>query len=383
MNLNRIPGKLIRGGTSKGLYIKASDLPSNFSERDSIILRLIGSPDPTGMQLDGIGGGISSTSKVAIVSKISKFSVKDNQYRNYLNYNFGQVSLKESKIDWSGNCGNLASGLFEYIKGEKEFEDCLEKNLNDQYSHSIRVWQENKNHEMTIRGWLTNSNKKCSISGVPHFYEPIFVEFNNLTPEGKSLLPTGRVIEKILINENEYIETTLVAGTNPLVIIRPETLSLKGNEIPCEINYEHIKKRINSILTASAKKMGIEITDSLRLAWVTSPQDYKDSSGNMVTKNSFDILSRITAPNRVHHTHTGTGAINIAAVSLIEGTLASYYIDRTRLGRLSDSKEIRIGHPGGVMTCEAEVEYSGGNWRIKKGGFIRNAKLLMDGYVYF
>jgi 2-methylaconitate cis-trans-isomerase PrpF len=373
MNINRIPAKFIRGGTSKGLYIKVSDLPSNINERDEVLLRLIGSPDPTGMQLDGMGGGVSSTSKVALISKLRKGD------KNYLNYKFGQVSLKEKKIDWSGNCGNLASGLFEYVKGEKEYEDCVEKGLSEKYSHSLRVWQDNKNHEMTIRGWLRSSNKKCYISGVPLPYDAIFVEFNNSTPDGQSIFPTGRVKDEILIDDKEYIEATLFQGTNPLVIIKPESLFLKGNEIPTEIDYRRIRKRIQLILSAASIKMGMEITDSLRLAWVRSPEEYKDSSGKMVERNSCDILSRITAPNRIHHAHTGTGAINIAAACLIEGTLARDCLSK----ELCKLKEIRIGHPAGVMTCEAEVELKNGNWKIKKGGFIRNAKLLMDGYVYF
>lgn len=120
MRLNKIPAKIIRGGTSKGVYINSKFLPKNIEERDNILLKIIG-PDTTGIQIDGLGGGISSTSKVAIISKI-----KLND-KFYLNYNFGQVSINEKKIDWSGNCGNLASGLFELVKYDKQYEECLEK----------------------------------------------------------------------------------------------------------------------------------------------------------------------------------------------------------------------------------------------------------------
>ena len=118
--LNRFPAKYIRGGTSKGLYLNSSCLPKTPLDRDQIILKIMGSPDSNSLQIDGMGGGISSTSKVAL---ISKRKINGN---SFLNYNFGQVAIKDCKIDWSGNCGNLSSGLFEFARYEKEYEDCFE-----------------------------------------------------------------------------------------------------------------------------------------------------------------------------------------------------------------------------------------------------------------
>jgi len=385
-HLNKIPAKFIRGGTSKGLYFNSSSLPQINSERDGIILRIMGSPDPNGLQIDGMGGGISSTSKIALISKriINGLS--------FLNYNFGQVSMKESKIDWSGNCGNLASGLFEFARLEKDYEDCFESlklSENNKYFHKLRVWQENKKHEMFIWGNLNaekNEQNLVKISGIQRPYPPLFVEFKNIIPENANLFPTGNVVDKLELSQNDSIEVTLLSGANPLVLIRPEVLNLKGQEIPKDINYEAIKEKLNLICLMAAKHMKIEITDALRVAWISSPASYTDSSGNFIEEKSVDILSRITTNNRVHHAHTGTGAINIAVACMIKGTLANSCLKNQGKGKELEKREneIRIGHPGGTMTCEADVEFDENKkkWEIKRAGFIRTARLLMDGFVY-
>jgi 2-methylaconitate isomerase len=380
MKYSKIPAKFIRGGTSKGLFIESSFLPSNENDRDTILLKLMGSPDPTGLQINGMGGGITSTSKVALISKKYFNSIP------YLSYTFGQVSVKESKIDWSGNCGNLASGLVEFVKHQKEYEDCIELVRDDKINlkEKIRVWQENKRHKMFIWGNLSNLSKECntdskiSISGVEGLSDPIFVEFNNLTPEGSKLFPTGNLIDKISL-DNCNIEATLINGTNPMIIIKPESVGLVGHEIPKYIAYEKIHPKINLILNESAKMMNIKVTESLRVAWVSSPIDYKDSMNNIITKDSVNILSRITAGNRVHHAHTGTGAINLSIAANIKGTIVSNAMHREGI-----SNEVTIGHPSGRLTCESEVEFCNQTklWKVNKAGFFRTSRLIIDGFVY-
>lgn len=386
MKYSKIPAKFIRGGTSKGLFIESSWLPTNQSERDDILLKLMGSPDPTGLQINGMGGGITSTSKVALISKKYFDSVA------YLSYTFGQVSVKERKIDWSGNCGNLASGLVEFVKHQNnEYEDCIESVRASRFnlSEKIRVWQENKRHKMFIWANITNNlnrsntlheeSNQISISGVEGLSDAIFVEFDNLTPQGSKLFPTGNLIDKIRLDDHNFIEATLINGTNPMIIINPDSIGLEGHEIPREFDFEKIQPKIDLIRRESAKIMNVKLTESVRVAWVSNPKDYKDSMNNLIAKNSINILSRITAGNRIHHAHTGTGAINLCIAANIKGTLVFSSMQRDE-----NINEVTIGHPSGRITCESEVEYCNEkkSWNVKRAGFFRTSKLLMDGNVF-
>lgn len=408
MDQTKIYSKYIRGGTSKGLYLLDSTLPTSPSLRDKIILKIMGSPDPTGLQIDGIGGGISSTSKVALVSKITRNGL------SFLNYNFGQVSIKEPKIDWSGNCGNLASGLFEYARTEEGFQDCFEevKDINSKYTHKLRIWQINKQHEMYIWGNLTPSIEKVFISGIQGAYSPLFVEFKDIVPPVSKLFPTGNVIDKLILAEDDVIEATLISGANPLAIINASSLNLKGNELPSEISYPSIKERLDLISKKASERMKIELTDAFRVAWVAPPSSYTDSSNNFIEEDKIDILSRITTNSRIHHAHTGTGAINIAVASIINGTIPNlclknknncvHKVFEDKEGKveikiaedkisLKDNENISlqiegkiiIGHPGGLMICEGEVEMVGGEWKVNRAGFVRHARVLMEGWVYY
>lgn len=377
----KIPAKYIRGGTSKGLFFKSNDLPPSQEERDSFLLKIMGSPDPTGFQIDGMGGGISSSSKVAIISKIN---IKNTPY---LNYNFGQVSIKEKKIDWSGNCGNLASALFEFAKEEKDYFECFEKNTdpNIEYTHILRVWQENKKHEMMIWGFLDSekADKLIKISGLQHLYSPIFVEFKDLVPKNYSLFPTGNLIDKIEVDKDVFIEATLLLGANSYTFIKPEALNLKGSELPNEINFNSIKEKIDIISKKSASLMKIQLTEAFRVAWVASPTDYIDSSGKKVFAQEFDISTRVTANGRVHHALPGTGAINIGIASMIKGTLPYLCLTEESVKKCMAKKEISIGHPGGLMECQIELTCCSKNeWNVCRAGFIRNARILMEGFVY-
>lgn len=375
--LNKFPAKYIRGGTSKGLYLNSSCLPQTPSDRDQIILKIMGTPDNNNLQIDGMGGGISSTSKVALISK------RNINGNSFLNYNFGQVAIKDCKIDWSGNCGNLSSGLFEFARFDKEYEDCFEAVHHEKYSHKLRVWQENKKHEMYIWGSLLSEIKEqnlIKISGIERLYPPIFVEWKDIVPENENLFPTGNVVDKLVLSETESIPATLLSGANPSILITPEVLNLKGYELPKEINYELIREKLKLICQAAAKLMKIEVTEALKISWVSRPISYKEASGNQFDENSVDIISRITANNRIHHEYTATGAINLAVACMIKGTLANLCLkDQER-----KYSEIRIGSPGGSMTCEANVEFNKekGKWEIRRAGLVRSARILMDGWVY-
>lgn len=391
--IRKIPCAFLRGGTSKGLFFHARDLPASAAERDSLILRAMGSPDATGMQLDGMGGGISSTSKVVIVSKKNDHP----SGQPMVNYFFGQVSLKDAAIDWSGSCGNLASALGLFALQEGGFEDCYDlvtgssEGTHSPRKKAVRVWQENQGYEMQIT--LTNPAEQSSLSagdlisipGVPGASPPILVEFKDITAGSQSgLFPTGNVKDFITLDDGETVCATLVAGANPTIIASPSALALHGAELPSQISYGSIAKRIEELRRAGASAMGIDVTDALRVAWVSPPRSYEESSGQMVSAEHVDLLSRITTPGRVHHAHTGTGAINVAVAAAVPGTVANSVLSSSGNTSPKSQQVVRIGHPGGVMQCTASVELepAGGIWRVKAAGFVRTARYLMSGFVH-
>ncbi len=231
-------------------------------------------------------------------------------------------------------------------------------------------------------------SNQIGISGVQGKSNPIFVEFKNIIPEGSKLFPTGNLIDEITVEENshqEKLEATLICGANNQVIITPESLGLKGHELPKDIDYEKIKSKIYRISIKAAKLMNIPLNESLRISWVANPVSYIDTSGNYIENNSIDILSRITAGNRIHHAHTGTGAINLGIISSIEGTIVNKVLKKNKNYNNKQNNQLRIGHPGGIMACESEVVFNefSKNWEVKRAGFIRTARLIMDGFVYY
>lgn len=377
----KIPATYMRGGTSKGLLLNLSSLPPlPQSSLEELLLSIMGSPDPTGLQIDGMGGGLTSTSKIALISKRVLSGLP------YLVYNFGQVAVREPKIDWSTNCGNLASALFQFASNHSEYEDCFEK-LKEvgKYTHKLRVWQENKSHEMAIWGSFSQEGASVKISGVQKKYPPVFVEFKDIGGGNNGLFPTGKVRE-LLDCDGEMVEVTLLSGANSWVFVDPKVFGLKGTEMPNEIDFKLIKPKYDRISQKAAALMKVELNDAFKLAWVAPAADYVNTSGDVVHSSDFDVTARVISSGRVHHAFPGTGAINVALACSIEGTLPNLCLsqDEEKMRKSRENKQVAIGHPGGVMDCEIDVVFDEGKkeWRVLSAGFIRTARVIMEGIVY-
>lgn len=370
--------KYIRGGTSKGVYIEEEDLSKiakSEKERESVILRILGSPDPYKLQMNGLGGGISSNSKVVILSK------RKIENKTYLNYNFGQVSVTENKIDFSGTCGNLASGLFEYCKYSDKYNDCFEENLvfeKDRFNKVLNVWSENKKNVMAIYGNISYDNKvnyntdnQIEISGVPGKSDALYVSF---IYNKHNLLPSNNPIEKI-----ENINFTLINGANPLIVtdLSDYKVKLKNENIDIfKINYNEVEPIFNSLKKFVSENYKIKLNDGLRVCIV-------DKSDDLVN----DIRAVISAPpGRIHHAMTGTGALNISFCSEVKNStvnklLISMYDKKKMLNKSKNS--IRIQHPSGYFDCSHEIINEDNKYLAVKGGFLRTARLIMEGKAYF
>lgn len=361
MHVNTLNASLIRGGTSKGLFIHEASLPVPGKTRDDLLLSIMGSPDPSGMQLNGVGGGISSTSKVAIISQSNRPGID-------VEYEFGQVSLTKSFIDWSGSCGNLmaAVGLF-----------ALNENLvccHDDTDTVIRCWQKNMGYEFHVAIPAADQTEFIHIPGVPGEGQPIEVTF--IDPScGVSLLPGNKPVYDLMLTDGQAIQATLILGANPTIFVRASDMGLTGKENPTAELYDQIKGDIMCLIEQGAQIMSIPVNPAIRVAWLAQPHPYQTTDGNTIQSSHFDISSRISTEGRVHHAHTGTGAINLACAAKIPGTIP-YQIVR------QCDKAIRIGHPGGVMEVNALVNCEQSAWVAVSATFIRTAKLIMVGQVF-
>lgn len=363
MKQQKIRASLIRGGTSKGLFFNEEDLPKNSKHRDSLLLAIMGSPDSTGMQLDGLGGGISSTSKVALISKSNRKNI-------HINYLFGQVSLTEPKIDWSGSCGNLVAGVALYALNESLMKP------NKDGSAQMNIWQANLNHEIRVKVYPPIEENLISIPGVPGKSSAIYVDF--ISPSS-SLLPENKPIHMLKLPNGEKIEATLISGANPTIFVNATDLGLAGDELPKNLDFKKIELLINALSFQGTQIMNIPNSLAVRVAWVSTPKDCQTSDDSNIRANECDILSRITTEGRIHHAYTGTGAINLACAVKIPNSIPNKIVKNK-----ANSKPLRIAHPMGVMLVDADIiqDPKTKHWIATNAGFMRTARILMQGVVY-
>lgn len=367
----------MRGGTSKGLFFDPADLPADPARRDALLLRVLGSPDPYGTQIDGLGGATSSTSKVALVSRSTRpgFDV---------DYRFGAVAVGEPVIDWSGNCGNLSAavGVFALCRG-------LVAAPGDGVA-AIRIWQANLKEAIVahipIRGGQPVEDGGFTLAGVAFPGAEIALDF--LDPGGATaLLPSGRPLDRLTVPGLGEIEATLLNAGNPTIFVRAANLGLTGCEGRVEFNRDTaLLVRCEAIRAQGAVAMGLAVSaedatarrpHTPKLAFVAPARDYRASDGAPVAAADIDLVARILSMGALHHAFTGTGAVALAVASILPGTLVHQLLG----GRLISGDEVRIGHAAGVMAVGASVVEEDNRWRVEKAVLRRSARRLMEGWV--
>ncbi|MDM0109169.1 2-methylaconitate cis-trans isomerase PrpF [Variovorax sp. J22R24] len=375
----------MRGGTSKGVFFALDDLPVAAREpgnvRDALMLRVTGSPDPYGKQIDGMGGATSSTSKVVIVGP----STRDDCDVDYL---FGAVAIESPVVDWSGNCGNLTSAV-----GPFAIERGLVKAPSDGIA-TVRIWQANIQKKIVahvpMRGGEVLETGDFELDGVTFPAAEIKLEF--LDPgadedgEGGSMFPSGRMIDVIDVPGIGVVEATLINAGNPTIFVDAATLGLKGAELQPEFNSDAaLLARCEAIRAHATVAMGLaktaaEATEKRphtpKLAFVASPTEYVASSGKQIRPEDMSLSARILSMGKLHHAMTGTGAVAIAVAAAIPGTLVSRVLGGGR------HDEIRFGHPSGTMTVGANASESDGTWTVNTALMSRSARRLMEGQVF-
>jgi 2-methylaconitate isomerase len=383
----KIPAVFMRGGTSKGVFFRASDLPTDPGQRDRILLRVIGSPDPYEKQIDGMGSATSSTSKVVLIGSSSR----DDCDVDYL---FGQVSIDKPVIDWSGNCGNLTSAVGPYAIAQG-----LLKAKRDGTA-VVRIWQANIQKRIIshvpMKDGEVVEDGDFKLDGVTFPAAEIRLEFldpgggseDASTPDASAsggMFPTGNVVDQLDVPGFGRVTATLINAGNPTIFVDAESIGLRGDEMQAFINADTaLLARCEALRAEAAVRMGLAATPAEaterrphtpKLAFVAPPRPYVASSGKRVESSTIDLTARILSMGKLHHAMTGTGAVAIAVAAVIPGTVVN------RLTAIRGSGEIRFGHPSGVTTVGAEAELRDGEWVVARVMISRSACRLMEGHV--
>jgi probable AcnD-accessory protein PrpF len=381
----RIPAVYMRGGTSKGVFFHATALPADPAARDALLLRVIGSPDPYGKQIDGMGGASSSTSKVVLLSP-------SNRTDSDVDYLFGQVAIDAPLIDWSGNCGNLSAAV-----GPFAISEGLVDAPRDGIA-TVRIWQANlRKHivaHVPVRNGEVVEDGGFELDGVTFPAAEIRLEFMDPgATEDESgaggMFPTGRVVQAIE-TQDRACEVTLINAGNPTVFVDARSLGLTGTEMQGPFNSdEALLARCERLRARAAVIMGIASSDdeaarlrqhTPKLIFVAPPVAYTTSRGREVNAADIEILARAISMGKLHHAMTGTGAIAIAVAANIPGTVVHRLLDPQRLA--ADTGNIRFGHPSGVLQVGASARRDdNGRWIVDKVSMSRSARRLMEGYV--
>ena len=370
MNQIALPAVFMRGGTSKGLFFHRHDLPAERAEWDALFLAALGSPDPHGRQLDGMGGGISSLSKVVVVSPSTRPGVD-------IDYLFAQVAVDRALVDYGSNCGNLTAavgpfavdeGLVPAADGEAALtlHNCnLDQRIESRFAvHDGRVLVEGR----------------AVLDGVAGQSAPIRLSF--LEPGGAvtgRLLPTGRARDVLDVAGAGPIEATLIDASTALVIVRADALGLTGVELPEKIEADSaLAARLEAIRRAGATAMGLapETESVPKVAFVAPPADAPTLSSTRLAAVSVDLTARAVSMGRPHRALPLTAALALAAAARIPGTLAS---EAARPGT-ADENPIRLGHPSGVAEVAVDLAVADPP-RIARLTVTRTARRLMEGRV--
>ena len=394
-----VPATYMRGGTSKGIFFKLTDLPERCQvagkARDNFLLRVIGSPDPYGKQIDGLGNGSSSTSKTVILSKAK-------QADHDVNYLFGQVNIAKPMIDWAGNCGNLTAavgacalnmGLVDADKIANSIDDSSESGICE-----VRIWQENISKTIIahVPVYLDAQGKvqvqetgDFELDGVTFPAAEVKIEFIDPVDSSSDMFPTGNLIDDFDVSgcglNTDSVKATFISAGIPTIFMKSADLGFTGTELQGDINSSsETLAKLEAIRAKGGVAMGLfkDVSEAQssqhipKIAWVAPAQSYSASSGKAVDAADIDLVVRAMSMGQLHHAMMGTAAVAIAAAATTQGTLVNEAAGGSELG------EVRFGHPSGTLLVGGKTERVNGRWQAKKVSMSRSARRIMVGEVF-
>ena len=382
----KIAATYIRGGTSKGVFFRLQDLPAAAQvpgpARDALLLRVIGSPDPYGKQIDGMGGATSSTSKTVILSK-------SDRPGHDVDYLFGQVSIDTAFVDWSGNCGNLSAavGSFAISNGLIDASRIPHEGM-----CTVRIWQANISKtiiaHVPMSAGQVQETGDFELDGVTFPAAEVQLEFMDPAAEeegaGGAMFPTGNLVDALEVPGIGTFQATMINAGIPTIFLNAADLGYTGTELQDAINSDPAAlARFETIRAYGAVRMGLigHIDEAStrqhtpKVAFVAAPRDYVASSGKQMKAGEFDLLVRAMSMGKLHHAMMGTAAVAIGTAAAIPGTLVNLAAGG------GERSAVRFGHPSGSLRVGAQAQQINGQWSVTKAIMSRSARVLMEGWV--
>ncbi len=382
----KIPATYMRGGTSKGVFFKLQDLPDAArvpgAARDALLLRVIGSPDPYGKQIDGMGGATSSTSKAVIVERSSR---PDHD----VDYLFGQVAIDKPFVDWSGNCGNLSAavGPFAIANGLVDPARVPRDGI-----AVVRIWQANIGKSINAHVPMTDGQVQetgdFELDGVTFPAAEVQLEFIDPAAEEEgaagAMFPTGNLVDELDVPGVGVLRATMINAGIPTIFVEAGAVGYDGTELQDAINGDaRALAMFETIRAHGALRMGLiaSIEDAgkrqhtPKVAFVAKAAGYLSSSGKQVAQGDVDLLVRALSMGKLHHAMMGTAAVAIGTAAAIPGTLVNLAAGG------GERSAVRFGHPSGTLRVGAEAVQRDGAWSVSKAIMSRSARVLMEGRV--
>lgn len=382
----KIPAIYMRGGTSKGVFFRLQDLPERAqvpgAARDALLLRVIGSPDPYGKQIDGMGGATSSTSKTVILASSSR---PDHD----VDYLFGQVSIDTAFVDWSGNCGNLSAavGAFAISAGLVDAARIPRDGM-----ATVRIWQANIGKTIIAHVPMTQGEVQetgdFELDGVTFPAAEVQLEFLDPAADedggGGAMFPTGNLVDDLAVPGIGTLKATLINAGIPTIFVDAAEIGYSGIELQDAINGDvDALARFETIRAYGAVQMGLieRVEDAAqrqhtpKVAFVAPPLGYTSSSGKTVEAADIDLLVRALSMGKLHHAMMGTAAVAIGTAAAIPGTLVNLAAGG------GERTAVRFGHPSGTLRVGAQARQVNGEWTVTKAIMSRSARVLMEGWV--
>jgi 4-oxalomesaconate tautomerase len=352
MRQTAIRCSVYRGGTSKGLFFHAADLPSDRETRDQVLLAAMGSPDPR--EIDGMGGAHPLTSKVALVGK----SAREEADVDYL---FLQVWPDRAEVSENQNCGNILAGI-----GPFAIEEGLVEATGD--VTSVRIWMENTQSlavaHVQTPGGAVRYDGEARIDGVPGTHAPIPVDFLDVAGSTcGALLPTGNAVDEI-----EGVRVTCIDNGMPVVCLKAEDVGATGYETPAELETKsEVRAKVEAIRRTVGPMMNLGDVEKKTVPKMSLLAPARDGGA---------VCTRTFIPIRVHDSIGVFGAVSVATACLVPGSVAA------EVATIADPSNIEVEHPTGFFTVTMDVEVTGGEVKVKQAALLRTARLLMRGEVF-
>jgi methylitaconate Delta-isomerase len=374
---HKIPAVFMRGGTSRAVFFR-EDVMAPYDQviRDNIILTALGSPDPDGRQIDGLGGGISSLSKAAIIGQSANPAYD-------VTFNFAQVDVKKPFVDWSGTCGNMSAAV-----GPFAIDEGLIPAVEPVTRIRVVATNTGKGYiaHVPVREGQAEVEGDYLIDGVPGPGARIALEY--LKPDGSlggALLPTGMPRQQITLADGREVTISIVDAALPMVYVRAADVGAEATRLAPELDRDRaLQAVLEEIRCHAAVLLGLAQNIEMahesvkaipKIAIVAPPAAYQSSSGRSITVEYIDLVARAISMENTHRTFPATSSMCTAVAAAVEGTVVH------EVSRAATTGRLRLGHPAGIMEVGAKVYRHGSDWEVESVTTQRTARRIMEGVI--